>query len=118
MQSKQQLSTEKMSGHSPKGDAITLLPIDKVPPSHSDVQMIDQLFPQKPSILSRFCSFLQLPFILAIVFLVIEFPQVKVILWNIIPTSKRSVYNLWILKTILATVICYSLIRVTHITIK
>lgn len=82
-------------------DSIDALPTDQNNPTHAEIQIIDQLFKQKHSIVQKILSGTKDVLVIGFVFLLFSLPQFDEFLKKLIPTTENSPYILVAIKAVL-----------------
>ena len=84
-------------------DQIRNLPIDKTPPNHNDMMVVNQLFQQNESSVKRIVFELKEPLLAGLLFFIFSLPFVDSIIHKV---SSKPIPTI-IIKTILVIVIFY-----------
>ena len=82
-------------------DAIDILPTDQNIPTHSEIQIVDQLFKQNHTTIQKILIGLKDIIIVGILFLCFITPQFDDVLKRFVPSTESSPYILMFIKTLL-----------------
>jgi len=82
-------------------DIIDSLPTDQNNPTHSEIQIVDQLFKQKHSTVQKILQGTKDVLIIGFIFILFSVPQFDELLKKIVPSTQTSPYILVIVKAIL-----------------
>jgi hypothetical protein len=80
-------------------DLVSTLPVDKVQPSHEELQMVDMLFKQHNGTMNKIFVEAKESLIVGILFILFSIPQVDDIIQRFIPITQNSIYILILIKT-------------------
>lgn len=92
------------------GDPITQLPVDQHPPNNNEVQIIDTLFKQHRSSMDVIAEEAKDSLIVAILIIVLSFPQIDSLLARVLPITETSPYIKVLIKGLIGAVL-YWLIK-------
>lgn len=90
-------------------DPLESLPTDKIMPSHSDIQLVTQLFPKQIGIVEKLCLNIQDTILVGIIIYLFGIPQIDTFLTTSIPFTRSSNYKLFLVKSIFAMLLFYTL---------
>ena len=88
-------------------DSLSTLPTDKIHPSHTDIELVNQLFPSKPSCLQTICLNIQDTLLVGIIIYLFGIPNIDIFLKTTIPFTRTSNYKLFLIKSLLAMSLYY-----------
>lgn len=92
------------------GDQISLLPVDKMPSTPEEIQLVNHLFKQNHSTFSLIFQEAKDSIIVGILVIIFCNPYVESIIQKLLPFTQSSVYFLLTIKAILAGIL-YWLVR-------
>ena len=92
------------------GDVLSSLPVDETVPNHNEIQVLETLFKEKHSGISRILENTKDVLIVGILFIFFSLDQVDEIIHKIFPSSKNSPYITLGIKT-LAFMLLYFVIK-------
>jgi hypothetical protein len=85
-------------------DLLTSLPVDKIQPSHEEIQIVDTLFKNHSSTMNTIFNEAKESLIVGILFILFSMPQVDELLQRFIPITATSFYFLILIKAALVMV--------------
>ena len=83
------------------GDLIDSLPTDENLPTHSEIQIIDELFQQNHGTVQKFLMKTRSLLVLGLLFILLSLPQVDEVVKKFIPSTETSFYILIAVKALL-----------------
>jgi hypothetical protein len=85
-------------------DVLSTLPTDKIPPTQSELQMLNTLFNHKKEI-NNILTEAKEAIIVGIIFLLFSVPQIDSLIQKFIPITEKSTYILLLIKILLVIVL-------------
>jgi hypothetical protein len=85
-------------------DVLSTLPTDKIPPTQSELQMLNTLFNHKKEI-NNILTEAKEAIIVGIIFLLFSVPQVDSLIQKFIPITEKSTYILLLIKILFVIVL-------------
>lgn len=82
-------------------DSIDALPTDQNNPTHSEIQIVDQLFKQSHGTVQKILRGTKDVLVVALIFLLFSLPQFDELLKKFVPSAEKSLYILIGVKAIL-----------------
>jgi hypothetical protein len=79
-------------------DLLTQLPVDKIQPSHEEIQIVDVLFKNHTSTMNLIFNEAKESLIVAILFILFSIPQIDDIIKKFLPITENSIYFLIVIK--------------------
>lgn len=82
-------------------DSIDALPTDQNNPTHTEIQIVEQLFKQKHNTIQKFLGGTKDVLVVGFIFLLFSLPQFDELLKKVLPSTEKSPYILVAIKAVL-----------------
>lgn len=88
-------------------DPIEQLPLDKSNPSHNEIQLLDMVFKQEQSTISKVASEMKIYIVLVVLYVLLALPQFDEYLSKLLPSISESFYMITVIKGFLLMITFY-----------
>lgn len=86
-------------------DLLAQLPVDKIQPSHEEIQMVDVLFKNHNNTINLIFKEAKESLIVAILFILFSIPQIDDIIKKFLPITENSIYFLILFKALFVMIL-------------